>query len=72
MIGDIAYFQILGKPLIMWSGIATLISLLSTATIAILNKRGINKIPFKWHPIMARTTIVLGILHGLMGLSTYL
>lgn len=72
MINDIAYFQILGKPLIMWTGILTLISLLSTATIAILNKRGINKIPFKWHPIMARVTIVLGVLHGAMGILSYL
>lgn len=71
MINDIAYFQILGKPLIMWTGILTLIFLLSTAAIAILNKRGINKIPFKWHPIMARATIVLGVLHGAMGLATY-
>lgn len=35
-----------------------------------MRKKRFNLI--KWHPIMARATIVLGVLHGAMGLATYL
>lgn len=71
MLEQITYFQILGKPLIMYGGIITLLLLLFTAIIAVLNKKGINKIPFKWHPIMARITIAFAIIHGLLGVLAY-
>lgn len=70
--GNIAYFQIFGKPLILWGGTLTLICLLITAGISVLNNRGNHKIPFKWHPIMARVTIILGLIHGTMGILAYL
>lgn len=72
MIRTIGYTMILGKPLILWGGVVTLICLLITAGISILNNRGNHKIPFQWHPRMAKVTIVLGILHGVMGLASYL
>jgi hypothetical protein len=71
MLQQITYFQILGKPLIMYLGIITLLSFLFTATIAILNKKGINKIPFAWHPRMAKISIALALIHGFLGLMAY-
>ncbi len=71
VLNQITYFQILGKPLIMYAGIIVLLSFLFTASIAITNKKGINKIPFKWHPIMARISIVLAIIHGALGVLAY-
>jgi len=71
MINQIAYTMLFGKPLILWGGLVTLICLLFTALISVLNNRGNHKIPFKWHPIMARVTIVLGIIHGVMGILAY-
>lgn len=71
MILDLAYYLILGKPLIMWIGILTYLCLLATATIGALNYRGITVIPFKWHPFLAVTTIVLATLHAIMGLAAY-
>lgn len=68
----IAYFSILGKPVVMYLGIITLLSLLFTASISIMNLRGIHYIPFKWHPRMARVTIALAFLHGLLAISAYL
>jgi hypothetical protein len=36
-----------------------------------LNYRGIQIIPFKWHPRLAVITIIVAILHGILGLSAY-
>ena len=71
MLEKITYFLILGKPLIMYSGIITLLSFLFTASIVILNLNGISKIPFKWHPRMAIISITLALIHGLMGILAY-
>lgn len=71
MFRNITYFLIFGKPLIMYVGILTLFSFLFTATIAILNKKGIQKIPFAWHPRMAIISITLAVIHGLLGILAY-
>jgi O-antigen/teichoic acid export membrane protein len=72
MLTQIAFYSILGKPLIMYLGIITFLSFLFTATIGYLNMKGNQKIPLKWHMIMARVSILLAILHGILGLSIYL
>lgn len=72
MLQNITYFPIFGKPLIMYLGIITLISFLITAAIAVLNKKGINKISFKWHPRMAKISIALALVHGILGILAYL
>jgi len=68
---QITYFQVLGKPLLMYLGIIAVLLMLFTAAIAVLNKKGINKIPFKWHPRMARITIAFALIHGLLAVLTY-
>ncbi|MDD4931669.1 MAG: hypothetical protein PHG66_06020 [Candidatus Colwellbacteria bacterium] len=70
-LAGIAYFPIFGKPLIMYLGIITLLSFISTATIGFLNFKGIRKIPFKWHPRMALISLSLALIHGLFGISAY-
>ncbi len=72
MITDIAYYPLLGKPLIMWLGILTILSLLFTANIAFLNKRRIRKIPMKYHPLFAKITIFIAVIHGFLGLATHI
>ncbi len=67
----IAYYSILGKPVILITGVATFLSFLMTAAISISNRRGIHVIPFKWHARIAIFSLVLGIIHGLFGLSQY-
>lgn len=71
MFHAIAYTLFLGKPLIMYMGILTFTLLLSTATVGALNFKGIHVFPFKWHPRLALTTIIVAILHAIMGLSVY-
>jgi hypothetical protein len=64
--------MIFGKPLIMYLGILTFLSFLFTALISVLNSRGIHVIPFKWHPRMAIISICLAVIHGTLGLLSYL
>jgi hypothetical protein len=71
MLKGIAYYLIFGKPLIMYLGITTLLCFLFTATIAILNKKGINFIPFKWHPRMAIISLSMALIHGTLAISIY-
>ncbi len=71
MLEQITYYMIFGKPLIMYLGIIVLLSFLFTASIAILNKKGINKIPMKCHIRMAVFSIILALLHGMLGMLAY-
>ncbi|MDD5652353.1 MAG: hypothetical protein PHX98_03075 [Candidatus Moranbacteria bacterium] len=71
MLAKIAYFLILGKPLVFYLGIFTLASLLSTAAIGFLNMKGIHKIPLKWHFRMAGITVASALLHGVLAISAY-
>jgi len=71
MFEEVSYYMILGKPLLMYLGVLTLFFLLVTASIAVLNKRGIAKIPIQWHFRMAKLTILLALVHGLFGVLAY-
>ena len=71
MLLDIAYFPIFGRPLIVYLGIITLGAFLFTAIVAVLNVEGIQKIPFRWHPRVAIFSVVLGIIHGILGIAAY-
>jgi hypothetical protein len=71
MFQEITYFLIFGKPLIMYLGILTLLVILVTAAIAVMNKNGIRIIPFRWHPVCAGLAILLALVHGLLGMLAY-
>ena len=71
MIHSIALTMFLGKPLVMYGGILTFLLLLSTATVGFLNFKGISVIPFKWHPRLALTTIIVAVIHAIFGLSIF-
>jgi len=71
MFQEVSYFLIFGKPLIMYLGILTLCAFLFTASIAVLNKKGIRTIPFTWHPRMAMIAIGCAIVHGGLGVLAF-
>lgn len=71
MIHDLAFTLILGKPVVMYMGILTFLSLLTTATVGWQAFKGYNYIPFKWHPRLAALTIILATIHAILGLSVY-
>ncbi|MFA5086876.1 MAG: hypothetical protein WC470_01070 [Candidatus Paceibacterota bacterium] len=72
MIAQIAYTLILGKPLIFYAGIITFLSFCFTALIGYLNFNNKHAIPFPWHPLMAKISIFLALVHGILGLAIYL
>jgi hypothetical protein len=72
MLTQLAYYQILGKPFIMYTGILALLFLLVTATLgSLLYKRLLAWSSFKIHPLFAALAIALALFHGLLGLSVY-
>lgn len=71
MFNEITYYVILGRPLIFYGGLLTLTLLVSTFLIPFLMRRN-KKIPFTLHPVLAKITIVLAMIHGLMAILAYL
>jgi hypothetical protein len=72
MLQQIATFQIFGLPLILYGGIITFLCLIMTALVPILNQRNITHLPFKLHIWMARITIALALIHGILGMALFL
>lgn len=72
MIKNIAYFLIFGKPVIMYLGILTLSSFVFTAYIGAMNRRGKTRVPLHWHFRMAKISLTLAVIHGILGISAYL
>jgi thiosulfate reductase cytochrome b subunit len=71
MITNIAYFLILGKPLIMYLGILTLLCFLSTAYLGYRLIKGNFRFPIKYHLLLAKIAITLAIIHMILGLAPY-
>ena len=72
MISNFAYQTFLGLPLVAYGGIITLILFSTVAYIGMSLKSGKSKIPYKFHPILAKIAIALAIIHALFALSIYL
>jgi len=68
---DIVYYSIFGIPFIVHIGIFTLLIFIATATLPLLKKWDIN-IHVKWHIRLAILAIILGIIHGFLGILIYL
>jgi len=71
MLQEVSYFLLFGKPVIFYLGILTLAAILLTASIPVLNKKGIRTIPFTWHPRCAMLAIGLALIHGTLGVLSY-
>ena len=67
----VAFAPILGRPLIMWGGLFTLLLLLLTGMVAGLNRKGIHTVPMIWHFRLAYLTILLVLVHGIIGMLLY-
>jgi hypothetical protein len=71
MIHSFAATLFLGFPLIMYGGILSYLLFFAAAVVAILNRKGIRIIPFKWHPRLAIIAIAVATVHAIFGLSFY-
>jgi hypothetical protein len=72
MVAHIAYYQIAGYPLIMWLGVVLLLLLLATAAIGAMNRRGMRRIPIRWHFILAWLSLLLALVHGVLGIAIFI
>ncbi|MFA6215500.1 MAG: hypothetical protein WC768_02955 [Patescibacteria group bacterium] len=70
MLRQIAFYPILGKPLIMYGGFVTLLLFITVAILGMLILKG-KKIPLKAHIWLARISIIVGLAHAILGLSLY-
>lgn len=68
MLSQIAYYPILGKPMIVWGGLTAIIFLLITLSIPYLGNKGIIKNHYKVHAALAIITAILGLGHALLGI----
>ena len=71
MLQDITYYLIFGIPFIVYLGIITILMFVITALFAILKRKGKTKISIQWHFRLAILSIILGIIHGILGITTY-
>jgi hypothetical protein len=69
---DITYYRIFGIPFIVYLGIITLFIFILTAGLAILKRKGKITYPIKWHFWLGYIAIILGIIHGILGILTYI
>ena len=67
----VANILIFGLPLAFYLGAATFISLITTATIGMLLQRDTSWVRFPWHVNMARLTIAIAIVHGIVVYLTF-
>lgn len=63
---------IFGLPVYFYLGILTFIALISTAALGMLVLKGKFGVRFSWHMTIARLTIVLAVLHGILVAWAYL
>jgi cytochrome b561 len=68
MFQTITFYPIFGVPLLMYGGMFTLLLFFFAAYIGNANMKGNHNIPVKWHILIAKTAIVLAILHGLFAI----
>ena len=72
MLIDITFYQIFGKPFILYLGILALISFSITAMLGIIIHKRWSKISFIWHPTMVWISFSLAIIHGTLGILLFL
>jgi RsiW-degrading membrane proteinase PrsW (M82 family) len=67
---EIAYFPILGRPLLVWLGLSTIIFVILTAITGYFIFRGRLKINITWHFRLAYISIALAATHGILAMAT--
>lgn len=71
VLNEITYYPFLGKPLILWGGILTLLTLMGAGALPFLNQKKIISTPPSWHPWASRIGLLLGLVHGALGILAY-
>ena len=72
MFQEISYYLIGGIPFVVYLGVVVFILFCITGMIATLRKRGRTKISVQWHVRLAYLSIILGAVHLLLGIFSYI
>ncbi|HIH00092.1 MAG TPA: DUF3810 domain-containing protein [Thermoplasmata archaeon] len=72
MFQEISYYLIGGIPFVVYLGVVVFLLFFITGMIAILRKKGKTKISVKWHFRLAYFSIILGGIHLILGISSYI
>ena len=67
----VAQITIAGLPLAFLLGGITLLSLVATAILGMLVTREGSDVPFPWHVNVARLTVLIALIHGLVVYWTF-
>ena len=71
-VGELAYKELLGLPIIGWGGLISITLLVLTFSTGYLNHKGIRIIPFKYHKPLAILTLIFVTIHGAFGVLSNL
>jgi hypothetical protein len=71
MFQEITYYLIFGIPFIVYLGVVTIFMFIITASLALLKRKGKIKISINWHYRLAYISIILGLIHGFLGILAY-
>ena len=71
MLSAFALYPILGKPLIMYGGLFSLLLLLLVAIIGTMVLKNKGNVSVHTHVLLARLFILLALLHAVLGLSIF-
>jgi len=72
MLKDIAYSLVLGKPLVLWLGLATAVVAAAAVTVVLLNNYTQVRVPIVWHNRLAAVAVVLALIHIALAISAYI
>lgn len=72
MLQEISYFLIGGIPFVVYLGIVAFLLFFITGMIALLRKKGKTKISVQWHFWFAYAALVVGAIHLLLGILSYI
>jgi len=72
MLSQIVLIKILGLPLVAYGGMFTLLLIIATGYIGHSLMKGEQKFNLKLHQKMFWVTLIVGIFHGIAGLSIFL
>ncbi len=72
MLQEITYYLIFGIPFIVHLGLVVLMLFVVTALLALLKRKQKIKYSIQWHYRLAYLSIILGLVHAVLGLLAYI
>lgn len=67
----LAFFPILGQPLIFWTGLLAVILFGGTYLTGQLRHKG-NRWAIRWHGRLAHATAIVAVFHGILGIMIHI